>query len=193
MSSDSAPTGPGDTIGPEPPGIDDLDDADEQPRRVELPPPRMKGKKLRDLWRTRKWLKKRRKLKGEGYVMWYLVDDTVSRPMFVQPERKGGGIPEYEHDDETYLFPRSAMVPSEGGMWTIMHRKGEAQPINIDDPGSPSVSSDALKEYLTMRVSASSPGLLDGLGLDSGDLLKIMVALIIGIALFNQFSGGSLL
>jgi len=159
---------------------------------VELRPPSVDTSFWRQWWRTRRWLKKREKLIGDGYVQWYLIGDAVGQPKFVKPKRKGGGIPELDHDGETYLFPRQALVPSEDGMWVCIHREGEADPINIRDPARLSLPSDELKEYLDLRVSSSAPGLLDGLGIDSGDLIKIGIALIIGFAVFQQMSGGGL-
>jgi hypothetical protein len=84
------------------------------------------------------------------------------------------------------------MVPSEDGGWVCMHREGEADPINIGDPARLSIPSDELKEYLDLRVSSSAPGLLDGLGLDTGDLIKIAIAGLIAFAAFQQVSGGGL-
>ena len=181
------PNGPGD---PDDPESDEWTPPDKQ--IVELRPPRMDTKMWRQVWRTRKWLKKRQKLIGDGYVQWFLIGDSFNQARFVKPERKGGGIPELEVDGQTYLFPRDALVPSSDGMWTCLHREGEADPINIRDPARLAIPADELKEYLDLRVSSSAPGLLDGLGLDTGDLIKIAVAGLIGYALFQQFAGGGL-
>lgn len=158
----------------------DQDDGDWQPDDdlVEVDPPRMNTKRWRQWIRTKRWLKKREKLLGDGYIEWWLVGDTVER-QFIKPDQKGGGIPEKEVDGDTYLFPRSALVPSEGGMWTCIHKRGEADPINLNDPAKESIPSDVLKEYLDLRVSATAPGILEGLGIDMGDLLKIGIGLII--------------
>lgn len=159
---------------------------------VEHPPPRMNTKPWRQLWRTRKYLKKREKLLGDGYVQWYLIGDSVNRPKFIKPERKGGGIPELDHDGETYLFPPDAKVPSADGMWVYIHRQGEADPINIRNPSRMAIDADELKEYLDLRVSASSPGFFDSLGIDAGDMIKLMIGLIIAYAVFQQVMGGGL-
>lgn len=205
MSSESPPTDDGDgnwTAGEErspplEPQVETVeteeDEEDEWPpdeQIVEHEPPRMDTRKWRQLYRTRKWLKKREKLIGDGYVQWYLIGDAINRPKFVKPKRKGGGVPELDHNGQTYLFPEDAKVPSADGMWTFMHRKGEADPINIRDPVRLSIPADELKEYLDLRVSSSAPGLLDGLGLDSGDLIKIVIAGVIGYAVFTQMTGG---
>ena len=168
----------------------DSDDGEWEPEGdfVELDPPRMNVRSWRQLWKTRRWLKKREKLIGDGYIQWYLVGDAVNRPKFINPERNGGGIPEKEINGETYLFPRNALVPSADGMWTCIHREGEADPINIRDPERLSIPADELKEYLDLRVSSSAPGFFDNF--ETGDILKIAIAGIIGIALFQQFAGG---
>lgn len=178
----------------EPPENTDPDPTppDDEAQLVELPPPSVKTRTWRQIWRTRRWLKKRQKLIGDGYVQWYLIGDAVPHPMFVKPKRKGGGIPELEHDGETYLFPRSALVPSEDGGWVCVHREGEADPINISDPARLSIPADELKEYLDLRVSSSAPGFFDGLGIDAGDLVKIAIAGVIAFAVFQQMTGGGI-
>jgi len=178
--------------GGEPPENTDSDPEfpDDEGDVVELRPPSVKTRTWRQIWRTRRWLKKREKLIGDGYVQWYRIGDAVPHPKFVKPKRKGGGIPELEVDGETYLFPRDALVPSEEGGWVCIHREGEADPINIRDPVRLSIPSDELKEYLDLRVSSSAPGLLDGLGLDMGDFIKIAIAGVIAFAAFQQVSGG---
>ena len=194
---DEAPDGPDDeprNPGGEPPeGADpDAEWPAGEGQIVDHRPPSVKTRTWRQIWRTRRWLKKRQKLIGDGYVQWYLIGDAVPHPKFVKPKRKGGGIPELEHNGETYLFPRDALVASEEGGWVCMHREGEADPINIADPARLSIPADELKEYLDLRVSSSAPGLLDGLGIDSGDLIKIAIAGIIAFAAFQQMTGGGL-
>lgn len=189
-ATDDQPRDPGG----EPPEDTDPDPEwpDDEPQLVEHRPPSVKTRTWRQIWRTRRWLKKRQKLIGDGYVQWYLIGDAVPHPTFVKPKRKGGGIPELDHDGETYLFPRDALVPSEEGGWVCIHREGEADPINIRDPARLSIPSDELKEYLDLRVSSSAPGLLDGLGIGTGDLIKIAIAGLIAFAAFQQVSGGGL-
>lgn len=183
---------PGPTLDDDTEGEDEDDVWPHGRQLVEHEPPRMKVGKVRQWWRTWRWLKKRRKLIGDGYVKWKLIGDSVNRAKFIKPERKGGGIPEYEHEGETYLFPPGAKVPSEDGLWVFMHRRGEADPINIRDPARLSLPADELKEYLDLRVSASAPGFFDSLGIDVGDMIKIMVGLIIAYAVFQQVMGGGL-
>ena len=196
-ADDPAPDGPDDqprNPGGEPPEdpVPEPEFPEDEGQVVELRPPSVKTRTWRQIWRTRRWLKKREKLIGDGYVQWYRIGDAVPHPKFVKPKRKGGGIPELEVDGETYLFPRDALVPSEEGGWVCIHREGEADPINIRDPVRLSIPSDELKEYLDLRVSSSAPGLLDGLGLDMGDFIKIAIAGVIAFAAFQQVSGGGI-
>lgn len=145
------------------------------------------------LWRAWQYKRKRRKLTSEGYVQWYLIDDTFPTPKYIKPKRKSGGIPEYEYDGETYLFPKSALIPSdEQGMWTAVHRRGEADPINPRDADDLAIDADSLKEYLEMRVSSSPPSLLDKFDMDMQDIVKLAVVGIIAYAFFQNIVGGGL-
>lgn len=152
---------------------------------VELDPPRMNTGGLRQLYRARKHLRKQEKLASKGYVRWHRIGDSFARPEYVKPDRKGGGIPEKEVDGETYLFPKSAMVPADNGMWTIIHREGEADPINLRDPVQTAIDADRLKEYLDLRVSSSSPSWLDSIG--SYDIIKVVIAGVIAFAVIQNF------
>jgi hypothetical protein len=145
-----------------------------------------------ELLLTWRHLKKRRKLAGKGYVEWRLVGDTFPTPKYVKPTEKGGGMLEYKHDGQTYLFPKDAMVPNEDqGLWTIMHEKGDANPINLKDPLVPAIKSDALEEYLTMRVSASRPSFLDKFDMNAQDAMTYAIAGTVLIAgVFGAINGG---
>lgn len=146
-----------------------------------------------ELWRMWRHRKKRRKLANKGYVQWYLVGDTWPAPKYVQPEGKGGGIWEYEHDGETYLFPKSAMLPDENqGLRTVVHYKGDATPANLDTPEFASIPPDALKEYLEMRVSQSPPSWLDQFDLEPADLFKYALFAFMGFVLLKGVFGGGM-
>jgi hypothetical protein len=144
----------------------------------------------------RSWLKSRKKRKAleDGMVRWHLVDDSMSREMYVKPKQKeGGSIPEYEHDGEVYLFPREQLIPFEGdGVWTCFHEKGKAEPIPLKEGNPRSVSAHALKEYLTMRVTSSAPSPLSGLlgDMDAQTLFKYGVLAIAGYAVLMEVTGG---
>jgi hypothetical protein len=161
---------------------------------VSLEQPRVKNDSLPvKLYKLYKNNKSQKKIGEEGYVRWYLIDDTFSEPKFVKPERQGGGLPEYEHDGETYLFPREALVPDgESGMWTAVHKRGDAMPLNLGTPGRPAIPTDELKEYLTKRVTSSPPSWMSNLfgDFDTADLLKLIIIGFIGIVLAQSLLGG---
>lgn len=168
----------------------------ENPDVVEFPPPQLKGGRfgtfgeMLGMWRR---VRKRRKMAKKGYVQWYLVDETFPTPKFVKPEMKGGGIPELKYKGITYLFPKNGKLPAEEqGLWTYLHKKGEADPVKIDEPLEYAIDGDELSEYLAKRVTSSPPGLLDKLDLNLSPR-QIMAAGIVGIILlsiFMRFFGG---
>lgn len=159
--------------------------AETGPDIVDIPPPNLQNTRF-GLWKTYQYRKKVRKYASKGYVKWYLVDDTIPTAKFVKPEGKGGGIPEYEHNGNTYLFPRSEALPSEeNGMWVYMHKKGEADPIPLRDPLKDPIPVDVLDEYLTMRPSSSPPSWLGSLDIDPKQAITWMMILIIGVALLR--------
>ena len=164
---------------------------------VELPPPDLKKTrfgKFGEMWALRRHIKKRQKLIKKGYVQWYLIDDTFPEPKFVKPEPQGGTMRELKHDGDRYLFPREAMLPSERqGMWTVVHKLGEADPINMRDPARNAIPSDALQEYITMRPSASPPSFFDKLDMDIEDAMKYVVFAFIAIAILNSVLNGGMM
>ena len=172
------------------------DVADEPGDMVTLRQPDIQGARwgpVQELWRLRRHRKKRRRLAGKGYVQWFLIESGWPTPKFVKPEPKGGGMFELKHGGNRYLFPRSAMIPSvDQGMWTVVHREGEADPINIRDPSRSSIRTDELEEYLNTRVMSSPPGLLDKLDLDSQDVVKYGLAALFVLIGLQAFMGGGM-
>jgi hypothetical protein len=139
-----------------------------------------------------KYRRKQRKLARKGYVKWILINGVYPRPMYIRPEQKGGGdTPEYEYKGETYLFPRDAALPdARSGMWTVTHKKGESEPLNLRDPSKNAISAKALDEYLGMRVSSSPPGLLDKLGLKNigpEEAIMYSIAAVILLSVVGQY------
>jgi len=175
------------------PIIDRLDDDPDD--RVALPEPDLRTAPfgiLGSFLKYARYRRKQRKLTSKGYVKWILIDGVFPRPTYVRPKLKGGGqIPEYEYNGETYLFPRDAAVPdAKSGLWTVVHKKGESDPVNLRDPSAMAISAKALQEQLGMRVSSSPPGLLDRLGLrDIGPEEAIMysIALVIVLSVVGEF------
>lgn len=138
-------------------------------------------------------LRQKRKLAGKGYVQWFLVDDGWPRPKFVKPSDHGGGQFEYEHDGETYLFPREALLPSrDEGMWTVIHDKGEAKPRNLRTPDEFSISAKQLHDYVTARVTIEPPGWLQNLNLEPRNLIKYAIFAFIALVLIQGALQGGL-
>jgi len=131
--------------------------------------------------------KEKQKALGDGMVRWHVAGSAFSKPMYVKPEKKGGGnLPQVEHEGETYYFPDDAAVPSEEeGVPTVVHRKGESDPVNLRDGWELAVDAGTLSAYLTQMVTADKPkqSLLDGLGLagmDSMDMLRYGLLILVG-------------
>lgn len=140
------------------------------------------------LWRLYRKHKKRKKVGEDGYVEWYLVDDAWPEPKFVKPESEGGGVPEYEYDGTTYLFPRQGRLPnSTTGMWTVVHSKGDAKPINLELTGEPAIDPQTLNEYATMRPSSSPPSLLDKFDTDPQTIFAVGLAVLLGLIGVSTF------
>lgn len=166
-----------------------------QPELVELDPPitaKSRFGTLGAIWRTYRHHRKRKKLRSKGYIQWYLVDDSLKGPMFVKPKYNGGGIRELKHGGCRYLFPDKARVPSEReGFWTFIHRRGEADPINLPEYSSFAIGGDELEQYLSLRVSTSPPSFFDRLDLDAQTVLKWgMVSLVLLAIVWGVMQGG---
>jgi len=142
-------------------------------------------------WKDHQRKKKEKNALSKGYIRWYLVDDSISKPKYIQPEfHEGGNIPEFEHKGDTYLFPEDTMIPdADDGIWTVMHREGEAEPIDLRNANEDPIKAHALHEYLTMRVTDTNPGGLGlpGLGNITGmQALQYLIFGIIGLAILSQ-------
>jgi hypothetical protein len=163
---------------------------------VDLQPPDLRTARfgtLGELFRVWRYLDKRRKLANKGYVQWFLVGDTFPTGKFVKPDAKSGGMRELDHDGVTYLFPRDAMLPDENqGVLTFVHKRGDAEPLNLRDPAHESIPADVLDEYLSMRVSASAPSLLDQFDMNPKDLIKYAIGGIILLAIGKGVLEGGL-
>lgn len=110
-------------------------------------------------WKYRKYRKELKKKVGEGHIAWYLIDDGIpEQPKWIKPTDEGGGIPEYEHENETYLFPRNCRLPSkQHGTWAVYHSKGDPEPIDLRNPRDPVITAAALQQYKKMRPNVEDP------------------------------------
>ncbi len=175
--------------------VDDvLEDGSDGPkgggRVVEMPPPNLKKTRfgLLRLWRRQK---KRRKLAAKGYVEWYLIGDGYPRPKYVKPDASGGGVPELWYKGQPYLFPRNKRVPrKDSGMWVMMHKKGDAEPINLQNPEKLTIPTDELKQYLETQVTSGAPSTLDKLNISRSTIIAGVLGIII---LYAVLMGGGFL
>jgi len=165
----------------------------EEPDVVYLEPPKLKSRLgvFGQVWQQYRHHRKLRRLAGKGYVRWYCVEDSFPAPKFVKPKKRGAGVRELKYNGERYLFPREAMLADRTtGMWTVIHRAGELDPIALHEPAENSLSADKAQEWLTMRVSSSAPSLFDRLDIDRRDAMTYLIVLIVVFALFQQYAGG---
>jgi len=162
---------------------------------VSLPAPDLSGSRfglLGRLWTLYKHHIRRRRLAKKGYVQWYRIENgTFSGPHYVRPEADAESpIPFVSHDDGRYFFPDAAMVTDTSvGMWTAVHRKGEADPINLRDGDADAIPAEAAEAWSEMTVTAQKPGgLLGGLG----DITprKMLALAIAGVMVLSVVMGG---
>jgi len=79
------------------------------------------------------------------------------------------------------------MVPSERqGAWTVMHRKGNADPINPDDQDELAIPADALADYLSRGVTVDPPGLFANIN------AKVLLYGCLGILIILVMTVGAL-
>jgi hypothetical protein len=162
---------------------------------VDLPPPEFDSRfgALGNAWRQYRHHKKRKRYASAGYVKWYLIEDSWPKPRYIKPSHEGGGEMEYEHDDKVYLFPREAMLADKRtGTWTVVHREGELDPIALQEPEKYALDADAAKQWLDLRVTSTAPGWLEGLDLDTSDIMMYLIVGIIALAVGQQLLGGGI-
>lgn len=169
------------------------DEDDEPGATVDLEPPEVRDGffGLLQMWRHRT---KGAKLAKKGYVRWYKLDARMNRPQWVKPKFRGAGEGEYHDrgDDVTYLFPREAMLSdARTGAWVAMHRRNEADPINLRDPVMPSVPADRLQEIINLEAESEKPGFLSGLDLSMGQMtVAAVVVMFLVYAGYYAMNGG---
>lgn len=173
--------------------VDDL--PDDAKGYVNLNNPSVSGARfglLGELWGCYKHYLRRRRLAKKGYAQWFRIENgTLSGPHYVRPEADAESpIPFVEHDGGRYFFPDKAMVSDTSvGMWTAVHRKGEADPINLRDGDEDAISAEAAQKWSEMAVTSEKPGgLLGGLGdLSAQQMMAIAIG---GVVLVTVLMGG---
>jgi len=167
----------------------------EEPDVVHLDPPELKSRLgvFGKVWKQYRHHRKLRRLAGKGYVRWFLVEDSFPAAKFVRPKMNGNGVRELKYDGGRYLFPREAFLADRTtGMWTVVHKAGELDPIPLHEPSKNALSADQAQEWFTSTVSSSAPSLMDRLDIDKSDALMYMMLIVVVFALFQQFMGGGI-
>lgn len=158
----------------------------EEGELVSLPPPDLRRSTfgiVGEIFRTWRYLRKRRKLLNKGYVQWLLIDDAYPWPRFVKPKMKGRGVPELKYNDGRYLFPKEGAIPdASAGYWTVIHRVNEADPINLRDPDALAIPADELEEYLDKGLAIGPPSWLDKIDLTPQKVLMYGIGAIVAYA-----------
>jgi hypothetical protein len=161
---------------------------------VRMPKPDLKTGRfglLGKYYRIHKTHKRRRKLARKGYVRWFLVDETFPEPKFVKPELDGSGLPEVRQDGVPYTFPRAAMLPDErNGMYTVVHKRGDSEPINLQDPAKEAIPADLVDDWIQLQLHRDPPSWWDNIDLDPQTIMAVAIGLTILIAVLLPVFGG---
>jgi hypothetical protein len=163
-------------------GIDEqvaamLSDTDRGP--VEFEAPNLSLTPM-DWIRAGRHLQKQRKAAKRGWVKWYRIGSNMSSPKWVAPDRDGSGLPKTTVDGEPYYFNPEAMVIDERtGAYVAVHRDGESDPINLQDPAYPGIETDLMERTINMEAESDPPGFLDGLG---GMSMQTLLWIAIGVS-----------
>jgi len=165
---------------------DETDETDETTEPV-LEPPDVDSGFLGVLkqWRHNK---RATKLAKKGYIRWYKVGASWSRPRWVKPEKAGQGEYRVRENDETYYFPKDALLTDQRtGAWVAVHREGEATPINLRDPGMPAMDADRAEELLQLSAESDAPGFFSNI--DSTTIMWVAIGGVLLLAAGSQVLG----
>lgn len=163
-----------------------LDELDEESTGygVEVNPPDV-GRSVLDIFKVWLHVRKQARMAKRGYFKWYRVGSRLHAPKWVKPEQKGAGEYEYysKKDDQTYVFPEEALVTDgKTSAYVAIHKIGEAEPIDLRDPGWASMDADRLQTVIDMEIARDPPGGLSGLPLSKQQLYYVgMAVAAIGI------------
>lgn len=159
---------------------------------VEMDPPSV-SRSVLDVFRAWRHLSVQERMAKRGYVKWYRVGARFRRPQWIKPEKKDSGYREYYHkgDDVTYVFPEEAMVnDGRTSAYVAIHKVGEAEPINLRNPGWAPLDGSALQRLFDIALSRNPSGGLGNLPL-SPQQLKYLGIILAGLVIWGvtQFTG----
>jgi len=160
---------------------------------VEFEPVRVTSTPM-DYFRVMRHLQLEKKAAKKGYVKWYRLGANLQRPTWVQPEQTGEGMLRYDVDGQPYYFNKDAMTTdARTGAWVAMHRVGEADPINLDDPAYPGIEVDLLEKLINLLAESKPPGIFDNVlgGMDPTTMMYVGIAVLFVVyAAFRYMNGG---
>lgn len=141
------------------------------------------GGSLMGLLTTWRHHAKAKRMARKGYVRWYKLGATLSKPEWVKPETRGAGVPEHHDsdDDVTYLFPEEELVQDQAtGAYVCIHKHNQPEPVPIKDPALPRIDGDRLEEIINLEAESDAPGWFDRVDIDPqtamwGIILLVMV------------------
>lgn len=160
---------------------------------VNLDPPDV-GRSILDVFKVWRHLSVQAKLAKRGYLKWYRVGARFHRPRWIKPEHKDSGQREYysRKDGTTYIFPEEALVTDgRTSAYVAIHKVGEAEPIDLRDPGWPTLNGSALQRLAEMTIARDPPGRFGLGGLLSDPRMRYvgLAVVALGIWGFMQFGG----
>jgi len=158
-----------------------LEDADGP---IALPAPEVSLSPM-DYFRAMRHLQTQQTAAKKGYIKWFRLGSNMKRPQWVKPKPSGSGPPKKSVDGQPYYFDKAAMTIDERtGAYVAVHRVGESDPINLNDPAYPGIEADRMERIINLEAEDKPPGLFDGLA----DMdMQTLVWLSIGV-LFIVFA-----
>jgi len=129
-----------------------------------------------DWIRAGRHLQKQRKAAKKGWVKWYRIGSNMSAPKWVAPKREGSGLPKVTVNGEPYYFNPDAMITdAETGAYVAVHREGESDPINLQDPAYPGIEADLMERTINMEAESDPPGFFDSFGMSTQTLMWVAI------------------
>lgn len=150
------------------------------------------GGSLKGLLTTWRHQSKAKRMARKGYIRWYKLGATLSKPKWIKPKTRGAGVPEYQDSDDgvTYLFPEDELVQDQAtGAYTCIHKHNEPEPVPIKDPALPRIDGDRLEEIINLEAESDAPGFFDGLNIDPKTAMWAMIVLVLLFAGAQQVMG----
>lgn len=137
-------------------------------------------------------LSRANRLAKKGYVKWYRLGSTMSRPKWVKPTAEGAGTPKVTVSGQPHYFPKEAMVAdARTGAWVAVHREGEADPLNLRDPAYPGIETDAMERIINLEAEDKPPGFLDNLDISPQMMMYLVIGLLFLLyAVYRYTNGG---